>query len=142
MHYEGLSCYAPLQIKLALQASPAPQGPSSSQQLDPSSAAQQAHVPSVGLQAGSQQQGAYAVPKSPTGPADSTSAPSQTYMAPSGTTQGSPQAPEQMAANLMQPSLKPTDVAGPLPEEGSATRAAAAPGDTVFDLAGFQVTSL
>jgi len=48
------------------------------------------------------------------------------------------QAPEDLAANLMEPSLSAAEASRPQP--GGSARTPAAPGDTVFDLAEFQVT--
>lgn len=47
------------------------------------------------------------------------------------------QAPEDLAVNLMEPSLNAAEASRPQPE--SSARTPAAPGDTVFDLAEFQV---
>ena len=88
-----------------------------------------------------QPQDASALAASPAASASAVPPPAQAYTPPSAESPESTQAPEQLAADLMQPSLNPTEASGPLPEEGTPTRAGPSPGDTIFDLAEFQVTS-
>lgn len=127
-----------MQIELAMQSKAAPQG-TSSLQTALSSAPQHPQAASVPPQADVQRQSAAAFPTSPSGSVSSASAPAQAYTAPSAESPESTQAPEQLAADLMQPSLNPTEATDPLPEEGAPAHAGPSPGDTIFDLAEFQV---
>ncbi|CAL5223600.1 g6139 [Coccomyxa viridis] len=126
-----------LVIELAMQSKAAPQG-TSSLQTALSSAPQHPQAASVPPQADVQRQSAAAFPTSPSGSVSSASAPAQAYTAPSAESPESTQAPEQLAADLMQPSLNPTEATDPLPEEGAPAHAGPSPGDTIFDLAEFQ----
>ena len=139
----SLSCASPLQIKLALDARPgiaAVQAPPSVGQSVASSAVADQQVANAlpPTQAYSQSPKAPQVSESPAGPSTSALGQSQAYAAPLSGTQQRMQAPEDLAANLMEPSLNAAEASRPQPE-GSA-RTPAAPGDTVFDLAEFQVT--
>ena len=123
-------------MNLALQSSAAPSGPASSQEMVSPHTAQQASNSSAAPQ-DFQLQGASAIPDRSVNAAD---AAFQARAAPSAGSQESPPAPEQMAVSLMQPSLSPAEAAGPLTEANLSAGPSAAPGDTVYNLAEFQVT--